>query len=524
MPKSNKEITIMRLGRQIDSNGNEHTFSAAEIDKAIEASKRIPFRVPIILTHKTPKGVADHAIADHPKSMGIVGNFRRVGNEVKGTILRGTEKFLKMVSDGVITDRSVSLYTPQAKTNPSPGTYFFRHLAALSEDSPAIKGMPDMAEELGLSESIAAFSEDPDEAYIEFSAPIPESLSNEITPAPDNASPVEETDAMSNYASTEDLNALKVQSESTQEKLGAIESSLQVTNQKLVEFMDGMKGMMATKGKTKKASSETDDEEDEEEDEAPAPKRKRSTKKVDMSETENTPPATNANLQVDLKEFEALKGKAETLETENKNLKSQVAEFQSRVEELTPKQPAPPTPQELELMARLKRHEAIIALQESEVLKNEINACLSANKERITPGMQNKATVNYTDRTYDSDTAQFNEESKTHEFELVNFMQRVATGKTDRGDYEGFKHWLSTIPSAVDLSGKSIVPNGDAARNYSDPTVPTSANYTEESIEEHNKIMSKAREIANGQKVDPGDASYQEAMQQLISQGVISGY
>lgn len=442
----------MRLGKQIDSAGNIHTFTTADIDAAIEANNRIPFRVPIILTHKTPDGVADHAIADHPKTMGIVGKFRRVGNEVKGTILRATNEFLQKVENGEITDRSVSVYTKNAKTNPSPGTFFFRHLAALASENPAIKGMPDMAEELGLSESIAAFSEDSPESYIEFSTPIPEvSMSD---PVPESITPLEEEPRSMSYASTDELNALKTQSEATQKQLGAIESSLK----SISEFMDGMKGGSATKGRSSKNPPflEDDAEEGDEEDDTPTPKKKRSTTKTDMSE--KTPPDKTASQPTE--ELQVLKVQVTNLEEENTTLKTQVAEFKSKVEELTPKPDPQPTAQELQLKAQVQKHQAIIALQESEALRSDINQCLDKHKEQITPGLKSKNAIDYTERTYSTEHAQFNEESKSRDFVLVDFMERVAKGQTDRGDYEGFKHWLGLLPKQVDLSERSIVPNG----------------------------------------------------------------
>lgn len=118
-------IPVFRTGTHTDSNGNEKTWTDAELDAI--ASKYQPGE------HEAP------AVIGHPKdnspAWGWVEGLKRDGNILYAKFKDLVPEFVDMVRKGLFKKRSISLYPDMT----------LRHVGFLGAMPPAVKGLPDAA-------------------------------------------------------------------------------------------------------------------------------------------------------------------------------------------------------------------------------------------------------------------------------------------------------------------------------------------------------------------------------------------
>jgi hypothetical protein len=132
-----KWIEILRTGTFIDSSGQEHTFTEADLDTIVEKYNPEFHEAPHVIGH--PK--------TNSPAFGWVEALKRDGKKLLCKSKDFVPEFVEMVKKGMFKKRSVSFY--------SDGT--LRHVGWLGAKPPAVKGLSDVA-----------FSDDQEEYTIEF--------------------------------------------------------------------------------------------------------------------------------------------------------------------------------------------------------------------------------------------------------------------------------------------------------------------------------------------------------------------
>lgn len=138
---------IFRSGRHTSASGATLTFTEEDLKAAAAVYDPQLHEAPITVGH--PK--------DNLPAYGWIRSINF--DEAEGLQAEPhqvEEQFAELVQAGRYKKRSASFYTPDSPANPSPGTYYLRHVAFLGAQPPAIKGLKDVA-----------FSED-EEGVVEF--------------------------------------------------------------------------------------------------------------------------------------------------------------------------------------------------------------------------------------------------------------------------------------------------------------------------------------------------------------------
>ncbi len=126
-----KPFEIFRTGRLTSSNGDEITFSAADMADVVSSYDPALHQAPLVVGH--PKTNAP--------AFGWVKGLAVKGDRLVAEPERLDPTFSEMVKDGKFPKVSVALYSPSSKGNPTPGKYHLRHVGFLGAEPPAVKGL-----------------------------------------------------------------------------------------------------------------------------------------------------------------------------------------------------------------------------------------------------------------------------------------------------------------------------------------------------------------------------------------------
>jgi len=137
-------IEIAKPGRHTATNGRTYDLTEAELRATAKAYNTKTHEAPLVIGH--PK-------LDAP-AYGWVKNLAFSDGVLKASCDQVPAEFAEQATTGgAHAKRSASFYGPKHKSNPTPGTYYLRHLGFLGATPPAMKGLAD----------IASFAEDDDE-------------------------------------------------------------------------------------------------------------------------------------------------------------------------------------------------------------------------------------------------------------------------------------------------------------------------------------------------------------------------
>ena len=131
-------IEAFRSGRHVDDSGNVHAFSDADID-AIAASYDPSLReAPLVVGHPAANAPAYGWVAAARAAVGALGRALLIDS-------RDVEPaFAEMVERRRFPKRSASFYPPQHPNNPTPGSWYLRHVGFLGAQPPAVAGLKDI--------------------------------------------------------------------------------------------------------------------------------------------------------------------------------------------------------------------------------------------------------------------------------------------------------------------------------------------------------------------------------------------
>lgn len=126
-----KRIHIFKTGKHTSAGGSSINFSEDVLKRAAEAYDPKIHEAPIVVGHP----------ADNGPAYGWVGGLEYEEGNVFANPQNIEEQFGELVKEGRFKKVSASFYSPDAPTNPVPGTYYLRHLGFLGATPPAIKGL-----------------------------------------------------------------------------------------------------------------------------------------------------------------------------------------------------------------------------------------------------------------------------------------------------------------------------------------------------------------------------------------------
>lgn len=164
------ELDIFVAGKRPALDGREIEITESNLDEVVRSYDPKRFRAPLIvnrdLSHSTA-GFSDRELATAPICHGIPSSLKRVGKTLKATFEKHTPELRRWISEGRIPGLSASFYLPDSPSNPYPGQWALRHVAAVMR--PAVKGMglPGFAETTVFG-TIAEFGLGEDEGFVEF--------------------------------------------------------------------------------------------------------------------------------------------------------------------------------------------------------------------------------------------------------------------------------------------------------------------------------------------------------------------
>jgi len=126
-----KSIHIFRAGTHTSAGGNTLDFSADALQATAESYNPTISEAPIVVGH--PK--------DNGPAFGWIDalEFNESGLHAKPRQVNGD--FAEQVQNGAYKKVSASFYAPDAPSNPTPGTYYLRHVGFLGAMPPALKGL-----------------------------------------------------------------------------------------------------------------------------------------------------------------------------------------------------------------------------------------------------------------------------------------------------------------------------------------------------------------------------------------------
>ena len=118
-------IPIFRAGTHTDANGNEKTWTEAELDTIVQKYQPQEHEAPVVIGHPEHNSPA----------WGWVEGLKREGNLLYAKYKELVPEFVDMVRKGLFKKRSISLYPDMT----------LRHVGWLGAMPPAVKGLPDVA-------------------------------------------------------------------------------------------------------------------------------------------------------------------------------------------------------------------------------------------------------------------------------------------------------------------------------------------------------------------------------------------
>lgn len=145
-----KPIHLFKVGTHTSAGGATISFSEDDVRGIAESYDPKVHEAPIVVGH--PKG-------DAP-AYGWVQGLGFTEGDLEAVPAQVDPDFAELVKAGRFKHVSASLYSPDSPSNPTPGSYYLRHVGFLGAQPPAIKGLREVA-----------FSDD-DEGVVEFSSPL----------------------------------------------------------------------------------------------------------------------------------------------------------------------------------------------------------------------------------------------------------------------------------------------------------------------------------------------------------------
>lgn len=135
-----KEIEILRTGTHTASNGQTVTFDISDLEEIAKTYNPRHFKAPLIVGHDN-KGLEDEELEGSEFAFGFPKKLKVVGDRLKANFSNINKNFIDWVRDGKLLSISPSIYLKDSPSNPYPGKYSLRHIAALGKSPPAIKGL-----------------------------------------------------------------------------------------------------------------------------------------------------------------------------------------------------------------------------------------------------------------------------------------------------------------------------------------------------------------------------------------------
>lgn len=130
-----KPIQIFRSGKHTPMKGPAITFADADLQAAAAAYDPALHEAPIVVGH--PK-------SDAP-AYGWIKSLAFEDGELVADPDQVDPEFAELVRKGSFKKISASFYPPDAAGNPSPGSYYLRHVGFLGAQPPAVKGLRPVA-------------------------------------------------------------------------------------------------------------------------------------------------------------------------------------------------------------------------------------------------------------------------------------------------------------------------------------------------------------------------------------------
>lgn len=130
-----KPLHIFRAGRHTASCGTALSFAERDLQASVAAYDPTLHEAPIVIGHPTDNGPA----------YGWVKALSFSDGDLIAEPHQLNPDFAEMVQAGAFKKVSASFYSPDAPTNPAPGTWYLRHVGFLGAQPPALKGLPPVA-------------------------------------------------------------------------------------------------------------------------------------------------------------------------------------------------------------------------------------------------------------------------------------------------------------------------------------------------------------------------------------------
>jgi hypothetical protein len=124
-------IEIFKAGRHTATNGKTVEFSEADLLRAARNYRPSLHEAPVVLGHPT----------DDAPSFGWASRLRVRGARLFASLDQVEPSFSEAVKAGRYKKVSASFYAPDSRANPTPGSYYLRHIGFLGAQPPAVKGL-----------------------------------------------------------------------------------------------------------------------------------------------------------------------------------------------------------------------------------------------------------------------------------------------------------------------------------------------------------------------------------------------
>ncbi|WKE65066.1 peptidase [Gallaecimonas kandeliae] len=124
-------LEIFKAGTHTAMDGQQLSFSAADIAASVAAYDPAVFKAPLVVGH--PK-LNDPAY-------GWVRSVAINGEVMQGEPEQVEAQFAEMVNNGRFPRISASFFHPDSPSNPVPGVWYLRHVGFLGAQAPAVKGL-----------------------------------------------------------------------------------------------------------------------------------------------------------------------------------------------------------------------------------------------------------------------------------------------------------------------------------------------------------------------------------------------
>jgi Fe-S-cluster-containing hydrogenase component 2 len=149
-----KKIKMLKPGSFVAMNGNTYSFSEADLRATAEAYDPMLYAAPLV------KGHPEH---DAP-AFGRIYAVEFSDGYLYGIPGKVDAAFAEEVNSGHFDNVSLSVYSPNHPSNPSPGVYYPKHLGFLGAAPPAVKGLGQVSLAEGEEETIIIEFAEPQES------------------------------------------------------------------------------------------------------------------------------------------------------------------------------------------------------------------------------------------------------------------------------------------------------------------------------------------------------------------------